>query len=138
MSQPLSPSANAEYHTLFNSKPPFRDDHRRLLSRWRLQFDWPSFSYSIGHSYSFCYRLIVNPVAYGAYPHQYDETFTAQHTGIPTPLHPKHSVQHYSSYNISPVICIESDGRNSALLVPSICQSQPLYSSITDDVWPFQ
>jgi len=70
--------------------------------------------------------------------HQYDKTFTAQHTGIPTPLHPKHSVQHYSSYNISPVVCIESDDRNSALLVPSICQSQPLYSSITDDVWPFQ
>ena len=43
LSQPLSPSANAEYHTLFNSKPPFRDVHNRLLSRWRLQFDWPSF-----------------------------------------------------------------------------------------------
>ena len=70
--------------------------------------------------------------------HQYDRAFTAQHIGIPTPSHPKHSVQHYSSHNISPVICIESNGRHSALLVPSISQSQPLYSSITDDVWPFQ
>ena len=70
--------------------------------------------------------------------HQYDETFTAQHTGIPTPLHPRHSIRPYSRYNISPVVCIESNGRHSALLVPSICQSQPLYSSITDDAWPFQ
>ena len=68
-------------HTPFNSKSPFRDVHHRLLSRWRLQFDWPSFSHSIGHSYSFCYRLIVNPVAYGAYPQQLINTIEpSQHS----------------------------------------------------------
>ena len=118
MSQPLSPSANAEYHTLFNSNPPFRDDHHRLLSRWRLQFDWPSFSHSIGHSYSFCYRLIVNPVAYGAYPQQLINTMNIHSTAhatqeFPVSLHtrrPKHShsVHSHALETFSSLICSSS------------------------------
>ena len=51
--------------------------HHRLLSQWRLQFDWPSFPHPIGHSYSFCYRPIVNPVAYSAYFQQLINTMKA-------------------------------------------------------------
>ena len=93
---------------------PFRAVHHRLLSRWCLQFDWPSFSHPVSHSDSFCYRL-VNIVAYGACLQQLIKTMKPSqhstcHTGIPILLHPKrpkHSAQHYSSCNISPVVCIE-------------------------------
>jgi hypothetical protein len=59
---------------------------------------------------------LVNPVAYGAYPQQLINTIKPS----------QHSTQEFQDH-----------GRRSAFPVPSICQSQPSYPAITDDVWPF-